>query len=287
MRESLGKVAMPSANRTRIQGLAAGALLATALLATPSHGQERIVLDGSTGMLPLAKALATAFTEKMPGERVEVGAGLGTGARMRALEEDKVQVILASHGLQAEDIQKRNLKMIEVAKGAIVFAVHANVPMMKITESQVCDIYSGRVGNWNGMAAIDAPIVVLTRPPSEVDPEVIRAKVGCFKDLTEVSTVVVMARGGDMARALADRPHSIGMTSMTVVEQSQGKVKALALADVAPTTDNVKGGRYLLTRDFLFVVKGKPAASVQRFLDFVLSPDGDKVIVRNGAVPLR
>jgi phosphate transport system substrate-binding protein len=120
-----------------------------------------------------------------------------------------------------------------------------------------------------------------------VDPEVIRDKIACFKELKEVETARVMARGGDMARGLAETPHAIGMTSMTVVEQSGGKVKALSLAGVAPTEENVKSGRYFLTRDFLFVIRGEPAPPVKRFLDYVLSPDGDRVIRANGAVPLR
>lgn len=96
-----------------------------------------------------------------------------------------------------------------------------------------------------------------------------------------------MPRGGDMAKALAETPHSLGMTSMTVVEQSAGKVKALSLDGVAPTAANVKSGRYLLTRDFLFVAKGEPVGSTRAFLDFLFSPEGDRVILANGAVPLR
>jgi phosphate transport system substrate-binding protein len=72
-----------------------------------------------------------------------------------------------------------------------------------------------------------------------------------------------------------------------VVEQSGGKVKALSVNGVAPTAENVKSGRYFLTRDFLFVTRGEPTLAVKKFLDFVLSPDGDRVILANGAVPLR
>ena len=115
----------------------------------------------------------------------------------------------------------------------------------------------------------------------------IRGKVGCFKELKEVETAKVMARGGDMARGLTETPHAIGMTSMTVVEQSERKVKALTLNSVAPTAENVKSGRYFLTRDFLFVIKGEPTPPIKKFLNFVLSPDGDRVILVNGAVPLR
>jgi phosphate transport system substrate-binding protein len=212
---------------------------------------------------------------------------LGTGARLRALAEGTIQIALASHGIKSEDVQKGNLKVIEAAKGAIVFAVNASVPVTNITESQVCETYSGKIRGWGPLSGPDSPIAVLTRPATEVDPEVIRAKVGCFKDLKEVETAKVMARGGDMAKGLAETPHAIGMTSMTVVEQSGGKVKALTLNGVAPTPENVKSGRYFLTRDFFFVIKGEPTPSVKKFLDFVLSSDGDRVILANGAVPLR
>jgi phosphate transport system substrate-binding protein len=258
-----------------------------ALMILPARGAESIVLDGSSGMLPLARALATAYQKQSSDPQVETGKGLGTGARLRALVEGKIHIALASHGIKPDDIQKGNLKIIEVAKGAIVFAVNASVPIANITEQEVCDIYSGRTRNWQALRGTDNPVAVLTRPATEVDPEVIRDKVACFKELKEVETAKVMARGGDMAKGLAETSHAIGMTSMTVVEQSGAQVKALSLSGTAPTEENVKSGRYFLTRDFLFVIRGEPTPSVKRFVDFVLSSEGDRVIRGNGAVPLR
>ena len=142
---------------------------------------------------------------------------------------------------------------------------------------------SGKVRSWQPLGGPDRAMAVLTRPPTEVDPEVIRAKVRRCKELQEAETVKVMARGGDMAKGLADTPSAMGMTSMTVVEQSGGKVKALTLNGVAPTPEHVKSGRYFLTRDFFFVIQGEPAPSIKKFLDFVLSPDGDRVILVDGA----
>ncbi|MGH9577266.1 MAG: hypothetical protein ACRD3R_07495, partial [Terriglobales bacterium] len=66
-----------------------------------------------------------------------------------------------------------------------------------------------------------------------------------------------------------------------------GQVKALFLSGTAPTEENVKSSRYFLTRDFLFVIRGDATPPIKRFLDFVLSPEGDRVIRGNGAVPLR
>lgn len=256
-------------------------------LSFSARAEEKILLDGSTGMLPLATALAGAYQEKYPHAQVELGKGLGTGARLRALSEGKIQIALASHGIKTEELQKANLKVIEIAKGAIVFAVNSIVPVTDITESQVCDIYSGTMRSWQPLGGPDESIAVLTRPPTEVDPEVIRTKIACFKNLKEVDTAKVMPKGGDMAKGLAQTPYAIGMTSMTVAEQSSGKIKALRISGLAASPENVRGGYYYLTRDFLFVVKADTTPGVRKFLDFVQSPDGGRVILANGAVPLR
>jgi phosphate transport system substrate-binding protein len=113
-----------------------------ALVVLPAWAEEKIVLDGSTGMLPLAQALATAYQQWSSDPQVEIGKGLGTGARLQALAEGKIQIALASHGITPEEVQKGNLNVIEAAKGAIVFAVNAGVPITNLTEAQVCDIYT-------------------------------------------------------------------------------------------------------------------------------------------------
>jgi phosphate transport system substrate-binding protein len=125
-------------------------ILLLALWVLPTWAAEKIVLDGSSGMLPLARALAKSFQEKFSDPQVDLGKGLGTGERLRALAEGKIQIALASHGISPEDIQKGNLKVIEAAKGAIVFGVNATVPLTNITEQQVCDIYSGKLKSWRG-----------------------------------------------------------------------------------------------------------------------------------------
>lgn len=247
---------------------------------------EKMILDGSSGMLPLASALAKAYQQKSRDPELELGKGLGTGARLRALAEAKIQIALASHGIDPGEVEKENLKVIQIAKGAIVFAVNG-ASTSNITEEQVCGVYSGKITDWQALGASQAPIVVMTRPPTEVDSEVIREKIGCFKNLKVSEKAQVMARGGDMAKGLAETANAIGMTSMTVVEQSKGRVKALTLNGVAPSAENVKSGRYFLTRDFYFVVKGESTPSLRKFLDFVLSPEGDHVITANGAIPMR
>jgi len=120
----------------------------------------------------------------------------------------------------------------------------------------------------------------------EVDTEVVRAKIGCLKDLRMPETVKVMPKGGDMAEGLATISGAIGMTTMTVVEQSGARIKPVSLNGVAPSPENVRKGAYSLTRDSFLVSQAKPSETVAKFLAFVRSPAGAQVISANGAIPV-
>ena len=127
----------------------------------------------------------------------------------------------------------------------------------------------------------------VTRPDSEVDTEVVREQVSCLTDLKMPETVRVMPKAGEMAQELAKVAGAIGMTTMTVVEQSQGRVKAVSLRGIAPTAENVQRKTYTLTRDSFLVARTPASPAVTRFLEFVRSPAGSKVIAANGAVPVK
>jgi phosphate transport system substrate-binding protein len=217
---------------------------------------------------------------------VEIGKGMGTKARIRALAEGKIDIAMASHGLVVDDLVRQGMIVQEIAKVAVVFGVNAAVPVTGVAENQICDIYSGKLANWKDLGGSDLPIAARTRPDSEVDTEVARHRIGCLAQLQMPEAVRVMPKAGDMAQELARTDGAIGMTTATVVSQSQARIKPLALNGIEPSAENVRSGAYRLTRDSFLVVKAGPAPAVARFLEFVRSPDGRRVIGASGAVPL-
>jgi phosphate transport system substrate-binding protein len=268
----------------RFSVLAMGAALAGNVFA---QGAEKVVLDGSTGVMPLASALAKAFQGKNPGAAFEFGTGLGTKARFQALADGKIDVALASHGLRVEELMKQGMVVHEIARIAVVFGVNETVPVSNLTGQQVCDIYAGKITNWKALGGPDLEIAVRTRPESEVDTEVVRDGIACLKDLKMAESVKVMPKSGDMAKELAAVPGAIGMTSMTIAEQSKGKVRAASLNGIAPSADNVKRKSYTLIRESFFITRGSPSTMVARFIEFTRSASGDDVIAANGAVPVK
>lgn len=260
-----------------------------ALLVASAHGQaaDKIVVDGSTGVLPLAESLARAFEDRNPGVTVELGKGLGTKARIQALAESKIGIAVASHGLDADEISRSGMAVHEIAQTAVVFGVHAAVPVADITAQQVCDVYAGKITNWKALGGPDLEIAPRTRPDTEVDAEVVRANIRCLSELRMPEGVKVMPKTGDMAGELAATAGAIGMTSMTVVEQSQGKIRALSIDGIAPTAENLGRKAYPLVRESFFVTKAAPNPAVARFLEFTRSSAGEQVIRANGAIPVK
>src|SRR5687767_7111197 len=133
------------------------ALLLGLTLAAPDSAAttDRIVVDGSTGVMPLVAALAKAYQDRHPGAVVEMGQGLGTKARLQALEEGKIDIALASHGLVAEELSRRGMTAHEIAKVAVVFGVNMSVSVTNLTDVQICDIYALKVTNWKVLGGPD------------------------------------------------------------------------------------------------------------------------------------
>lgn len=257
-------------------------------LSVAAHAQspDRISIDGSTGVTPLVAALAKAYQGQHPSVSIDIGKGLGTKARIDALNEGKIDIAMASHGLNVAQIEKQGMAVHEIAKVAVVFGVNASVSVKSLTHAQICGIYTGKITNWKDIDGADLAIVPMTRPDSEVDTEVVREKIPCFTKLQMPEVVKVMPKAGEMAQALAATAGAIGMTTMTIVEQSQGQIKAASLQGILPTAENVQGQKYPLTRDSFLVVKASPSPSVSRFLEFIRSAAGVKTLWANGAVPV-
>lgn len=290
---------MTTANPTGDQIARVGLVASIALIAwsasgpaaragqAPSGGADVSVrIDGSNGVLPLAAALRRGFEARYDGAEVVLGGGLDSRARLEALSRGSIDIALASHGLNFEDLARRGMTAHRIALTPVVFAVHADVPVRGLTARELCDIYGGKVANWSAFGGPDLGIRAFLRPESEVDTEIVRANVPCMKELVVAGTVTRPEATQDMRRALQDTSGAIGLTTSTVVRQSIVALRSLSLDGVAPTPENVTGGKYLLARPAYFVTTASPLPPVRRFLEFVRSEPGAAIILDNGALPV-
>jgi phosphate transport system substrate-binding protein len=80
---------------------------------------------------------------------------------------------------------------------------------------------------------------------------------------------------------VAADPYAIGYISVGLVDD---RVKAVPIDGVAPTPENIKSRRYKLARRFLLVCTAPPTGLAQEFVDFILSPGGQRLLEKEGLV---
>lgn len=241
-------------------------------------------IDGSPAVKPLAVALARDFNEANPGTLIVLGAGMGSVARLEALADGRIDIALASHGVDSIALAMRGLVAHEFARSAVVFAVNQAAGVHAIESRQLCNVYAGTVERWTTLGGADLAVVPLVRPEGEVDADVVLAGIPCFRAASGAVGVRTIERPEDMASLIASMPGAVGMTSMPFVVRSLRALRPLSLDGVMPDAASVRSGRYPLVRRSYFVTRAEPTPVVQRFLAFVRSDRGSHAVEASGAV---
>ena len=252
-----------------------------------ASANQKLLIDGSTGVKPLIEALIAEYQNTAQVPLITIGKGLNPQKRIQALIDQDIDIAMASHGIDIEQISKLGLTVHHIAKVAVVIGVNDSVKINDINHQQLCEIYQGKLDNWQLLGGDKQIIHPFIRPFSEVDTEVIAAHIHCFTESSISTKIPEMAKSGQMARALSQTSGAIGMTTQVRVSQSSGQIKALAINGVKPSVNNLSSGAYPFTRDSFLIAPKQPSQAVLAFLTFIRSDNGALVITRNDAIPAK
>lgn len=229
-------------------------------------------LSGSTSVQPLAEELAQAFMAEHPRVRITVTGG-GSGVGVKDAAEGRVH--LGNVSRERKDTDPPELVWTTIAKDAVAVVVHPTNPVKELTKEQIKKIFTGQIVNWKDVGGPDAPIIVHSRTvPSGTYDFFVEA----FLDKEAVvKTAKQHASNGLVRQAVASDKNGIGFISLGYVDAT---VKALKVDGVEPTIANARSGKYKYVRPFNMVTKGKPTGLAKEFLDFILSPEGQKIVAK-------
>ncbi|MBI5076368.1 MAG: substrate-binding domain-containing protein [Nitrospirae bacterium] len=263
--------------------------MATALLmvAGSASAGEKITVAGAGGMISLVTELAKAYMAEHRDTVIEVNQkSLESKGGIMSAADGKVAIGMASRPLKDEE-KKLGISAVEIARVANVLGVNKSISLADITSENVCKIYSGRAVKWSEVGGPAEPIMALTRQDADATKEVVRKHIACFRDLKEPASVVMVSTHAEMNKILSTRPFTIGFTDTMAVEDSAGAIVSLKLDGVAPTSENVRNGKYKMIKNMNLVVKGEPRGEAKAFIDFVKGPKGTKIIEANKAVAVK
>ena len=238
-----------------------------------------ISMVGSTSMEKFANALSEAFMEKYP--KVTVTAEfVGSGAGIEAVSNGTADIGNSSRNLKDEEKAKGVAENIVAIDGIAVVVDPANT-VEDLTKDQLTSIYDGTVTNWKDVGGNDAPIVVVGREAGSgtrgAFEELLKLEDACKYSNELDSTGAVMAK-------VASTPGSIGYVSLDVLDDT---VKAVKLDGAESTEENIKAGKYFLSRPFVMATKGEISEQsdlVKALFDFIYSDEGSELVKSVGLI---
>ncbi|MGD9937615.1 MAG: phosphate ABC transporter substrate-binding protein [Methanoregulaceae archaeon] len=251
----------------------------------PGTSSGKISVTGSTTVLPIAQKLAERFMELNKNADVQISGG-GSGVGVQSAGEKTAEIGMSSRELKdAEKTKFGSLKAIPMASDGIVMIVHPTNDVTKLSVEQIKSIYTGKTVNWKDVGAKAQPIVVIGRDSASGTREFFTEKV-MGKDAT-TKAMLEKNSNGAIQSSIGPNPGAIGYVGLGYVDAT---VKPLSLTvngtDVEPTIENVIKGTYPLARNLYYVTNGDATGLAKDFIDFTLSPEGQKIVEEEGFVSI-
>ena len=256
------------------------ALLLSAFLLTACGGRQNasVVVAGSTSVQPYAEILAEEYAMLHPDSAIDVQGG-GSSAGITAVESGTAHIGMSSRNLKESE---SHLWSAEIAKDGLAVIVNPLNPVSDLTLDQIRSIYTADASNWSALGGANARIHIITREEGSGTRSAFEELVMDGDRIT--AGAIVQDSNGAVRQLVADDPNSIGFISLGLVEVGEKPVKALRLNGVEPTRENVADGSYPLFRPFLFVAGSAPSGSAADFVEFILSPEGRRILAGEGLI---
>jgi phosphate transport system substrate-binding protein len=282
--------------------LKAAVFILAAVVAGPSAdgGQkaQTLQIKGSDTMVNLGQAWAEAFNKLHPKINVAVTGG-GSGTGIAAIINGTCEIAESSRAVEEKEKQQAKaagfvLHETIVALDGIVVVVHPTNPISHLTMDQLRELFMGNIKRWRPLGGPDWPTVLLSREVNSGTHIFFKEQVlrrGKSKGPEEFAPrALMMPSSYAIAEETARNENAVGYYGLGYISPRQ-KVLAIAKDDlspaVAPTIDSVRANTYPISRPLFLYTRGDPADVVKAFLEFVLSPEGQKIVRDTDFVPIR
>jgi phosphate transport system substrate-binding protein len=234
-----------------------------------------LTIAGSTSVQPFAEKLAEIYMEVHPQLVINVQGG-GSTAGIKACREKAAEIGTSSRELHADE---GDLTKIVIAKDGIAVIVNPQNPVKAVTTRQLQDIFSGKIRSWAELGWVDRPIYFVNREEGSGTRDAFESLVMKKSEISDEA--LVQDSNGSVREIIASDPQAIGYISFGIVNR---QVKALAVDGIEPTLASIKSNRYTLTRPFIFTLPPQPTPLAKQFVNFVLSPEGQAILEKEGLV---
>lgn len=275
--------------------LAAGLLGGCGEEIDPNEPQGFIQTKGSDTIVNAVQQTAEEFMKVYPHVFIAVTGG-GSGVGIASLINKTTDIATASREMKAKEIEmaeKRGVhpNEIVVAYDGVAVIVNLANPVDKLTIEDLHKIFTGKAANWKEFGGKDLPIVTLSREVSSgthmyFKEEVIQlGKKGSTEEFSKETLLLTSSQA--IVEEVAGNEAAIGYLGMGYLsDRTKPVLVGKGDAFYPPDVENVVKKTYPLSRPLYMYTDGRPQGVVKLFVDFTLSPAGQRQFTDAGFVPV-
>lgn len=260
-----------------------------------------IRVKGSDTMIQLATAWAEAYRKVRPNVYVNANGG-GSGTGIAALQNNNTDLCNASRDIKPEEREKvkaatgKEVKEIVVAYDALAVYAHPSNPIKEIAIEELREIWAegGSITTWEQVnPAQKGKIVLFGRQNNSGTYDYFREHV-CGKTADKKQRefrggISEMNGSAEVVENVARTPTALGYSGMGYKTPHVNWLKVAnkkGEAGVEPGVEAARSGKYPISRKLYIYAVGEPEGEIKAFTDWVLSPEGQKIVEKEGFVPV-
>ncbi|GHT74582.1 phosphate ABC transporter substrate-binding protein [Bacteroidia bacterium] len=266
-------------------------ILAVAILVTSLAGVQAQKIKGSDTVLPLSQKEAENYMKAHSSQAITVTGG-GSGVGLSALIEGTTDIAQSSRKIKFDEKQKiqesgKTVKEVIIAYDALAVIINPANKVTKLTREQLEGIFTGKITNWKEVGGEDVKIIPYSRETSSGTYEFFKEHV--LKNKNYKSGIMSMPATGAIVQSVSQTKGAIGYVGLAYLNK---EVKAIHVSNdkgknyVAPSVATAKDGTYPIVRPLYYYYVTKSEKLVRPFIDYVLSPAGQKTVAEVGFIAL-
>ncbi len=252
---------------------------------------NKITVKGSDTMVILSQKWAEVYMQKNPGTTIQVTGG-GSGVGIAALINGSTDIANSSRPMKAAEVdklkQRYNTLGIEIpcAKDGLSVYLNKANGVSELTVRQIGDIFAGKITNWKQVGGVDAGIRLYGRESSSgtfvfFKDNVVKGDYSpSCQTLPGTAAIVNAVKKDKFAIGYGGAAYAEGVKDCKVKKDDKSPA-------YAPTAETIKSKQYPITRYLYMYLKSRPTGETKEFIDWILSPEGQKVIVSVGYYPVK
>ncbi|PXV69145.1 phosphate transport system substrate-binding protein [Dysgonomonas alginatilytica] len=252
-------------------------------------------IDGATALYPLYSAFVQAtYPQKEYNLYDSEVRGGTTPEAFRRLIEGEVDIIFcaAPSKKQIEEAKEmgKTFNLTPIGREAFVFFVNKENPVRDITSDQIRQIYSGKITNWRDVGGKNEVVKAFQRPEGSGSQSMLERIMGntSLMEPLQNDRVGGMGRIIDRTAQYKNFSNAIGYTFLFfatgMVKNEQ--IALLKVDGVYPDRNTIANNTYPFVGDFYAITTDTKNENVTRFIEWILSPQGQYLVEKTGYTPI-